>query len=111
MRTGLYCLLGLIVKSTVVDVVIDSINIRKQVTIITSAHNEVVHFITENLHRGATVYDARGAYTGAAQVVILSVLSRREAMLLRNFIRRADSKAFLTIVNSSETLGKGFRSL
>ena len=111
MRTGLYCLLGLIVKSTVVDVVIDSINIRKQVTIITSAHSEVLRFITETLHRGATVYDAKGAYTGADQVVILSVLSRREAMLLRNFIRKTDPKAFLTIVNSSETLGKGFRNL
>lgn len=111
MRTGLYCLLGLIVKSTVVDLVIDSINIRKQVTIITSAHEEVLHFITETLHRGATVYDAQGAYTHSKQVVILSVLSRREAMLLRNFIRSTDPRAFLTIVNSSETLGKGFRSL
>lgn len=110
-RTGLYCVLGLIVKSTMVDVVVDSIKIRKQVTIITNAHEAVLQFITETLHRGATVYDAKGAYTHAHQEVILTVLSRREAMLLRNFIRKADPKAFLTIVNSGETLGKGFRSL
>ncbi len=111
MKTGLYCVLGLILKSTVVDLVVDSIKIRKQVTIISSAHEAVLQFITETLHRGATVYDAKGAYTHAHQEVILTVLSRREAMLLRNFIRKTDPKAFLTIVNSGETLGKGFRSL
>ena len=110
-RTGLYCLLGLIVKSTVVDLVIDSINIRKQVTIITKAHEKVLEFITRRLNRGATLYKANGAYTHADETVILTVLSRREAMLLRNFIRQTDPRAFITIVNSSETLGKGFRSL
>ena len=110
-RTGLYCLLGLLVKSTVVDLVIDSLNTRKQVTIISSAHDAVLKFITEKLHRGATLYSACGAYTHKAEVVILTVLSRREAMLLRNFLRKTDPKAFLTIVNSSETIGKGFRAL
>lgn len=110
-KTGLYCVLGLIFKSTMVDLVVDSIKIRKQVTVISSAHDEVMRFITEILHRGATIYNAEGAYTHAHQKVILTVLSRREAMLLRNFIRKTDPRAFLTIVNSGETLGRGFRSL
>lgn len=110
-RTGLYCLLGLIIKSTVVDFVIDNLNTRKQVTIISHAHEAILAFITQKLNRGATIYAASGAYTHTAQTIILTVLSRREAMLLRNFIRKTDPQAFLTIVNSSETIGKGFRAL
>ncbi len=109
--TGLYCILGLLLKSTVVDLVIDNLNTRKQVTVITSAYREALAFIMERLHRGATLYQATGAYTHREEVVILTVLSRREAMLLRNFLRRTDPKAFLTIVNSSETIGNGFHSL
>lgn len=90
---------------------IDSLNTRKQVTIISHAHDAVLEFITKKLHRGATLYNACGAYTQSAEVVILTVLSRREAMLLRNFLRKTDPKAFLTIVNSSRTIGKGFRAL
>ena len=40
-----------------------------------------------------------------------TVLTRRQAVALRNHLRRADPTAFLTIVNSSEIVGKGFRSL
>lgn len=109
--TGLYCILGLVIKSTVVDSVIDNLNTRKHVTIISSAYEKILTYITVELKRGATTYEAAGAYTHNAQTVIMTVLSRREAMLLRNFIRATDPKAFLTIVNSSETIGKGFRAL
>ena len=37
--------------------------------------------------------------------------SRRQAGLLRDFLRREDPEAFLTIVNSSEIIGKGFQSV
>ena len=100
-RTGLYCVLGLLAKAFVVDGVIESINVRKKVTIVSSSPERITAFIRDSLHRGATIYDARGAYTGREEHVITTVLKRREAVLLRNFIRRADPKAFITIVNSS----------
>lgn len=63
------------------------------------------------LHRGATVYTAHGAFSGRDEQVITTVLNRREAVSLRNYIRRTDPGAFITIVNSSETIGKGFRAI
>lgn len=41
----------------------------------------------------------------------MTVLTRAEATRLRIFLRKLDPKAFLTIVNSSEIIGKGFRSI
>ena len=40
----------------------------------------------------------------------MTVLTRQQAQMLRNFIRVNDPHAFITIVNSSEIIGKGFLS-
>ena len=110
-KTGLYCVLGLAMKAFLVDSVIESMNLRKVVTVVSEESAEVKRFIVEELHRGATVYKAKGAYTGREEEVLTTVLTRRQAVALRNHIRRVDPKAFLTIVNSSEIVGKGFRAM
>ncbi len=110
-RTGLYCVLGLLAKAFVVDGVIEGINVRKKMTIVSRKSDQIVEYIMRNLHRGATMYTAHGAFSGKEVQAITTVLSRREAVSLRNFIRAADPDAFITIVNSSETIGKGFRAL
>ena len=111
MATGLYSFLGLIGKSFVVDGVIESINQRKVCTVVTSNPEDVTEYILEELHRSATIEEAQGAYTGKDLTVVMTVLTRREATLLRNFLRMNDNHAFITIVNSSEIIGKGFRAV
>lgn len=110
-KTALYCMLALIIKGFVLDSMIDGLNVRKQVTIITSHNDEVKEFIIKSLHRGATVYRATGAYTGQEEEIILTILSRRQTLALRNYLRSVDPKAFMSVVNSSETVGKGFMQL
>ena len=43
--------------------------------------------------------------------MLVPVLPRAEATRLRIYLRKIDPKAFITIVNSSEIIGKGFRSI
>lgn len=109
--TGLYCVLGLFAKSLVVDGVIENINQRKVCTVVSLESEKVKQFILEKLHRSATVEKAWGAYTGHEVEVLVTVLTRREATRLRNFLHNVDPKAFITIVSSSEIIGKGFRSV
>lgn len=109
--TGLYCILGLFGKSLVVDGVIENIHLRKVCTVVTVRPEAVQQFILHELKRSATVEQAYGAYTHRELSVIMTVLTRREAVRLRNFLRMTDPKAFITIVNSSEIIGKGFRSI
>ncbi len=110
-QTGLYCILGLLIKAFLLDNVIESINMRKLVTIVSKESKAIESFIMNQLHRGATISKACGAYTGQEKEVITTVLGRRQAVLLRNYIRTVDPEAFVTIVNSSETVGKGFRAV
>lgn len=110
-KTGLYCILGMILKSTVVDTAIESLNLRKVCTVICSCPDEIKAFITQDLKRSATEQQAMGAYSKQPERVLMTVLTRGEAARLRNYLHRKDPKAFMTIVNSSEIIGKGFRSI
>ena len=110
-RTGMYCILGMVLKCTVVDSAIESLNLRKVCTVISQHSQEVEKFIIEELHRSATEQPAYGAYTHRRERVLVTVLTRSEAARLRIFLRKNDPSAFITIVNSSEIIGKGFRSI
>ena len=110
-QTGLYCILGMILKSTVVDSAIESLNLRKVCTVVTQNPDPVRAFIVHKLNRSATEQLASGAYTHEQTHVLMTVLTRHQAAMLRNFLRATDPHAFITIVNSSEIIGKGFRAI
>ena len=100
----------MILKSTVVDSAIESLNLRKVCTVVTSNPDGIRKFIVEELHRSATEERATGAFTHEEKWALMTVLTRQQAQMLRNFIRVHDPHAFITIVNSSEIIGKGFLS-
>jgi uncharacterized membrane-anchored protein YitT (DUF2179 family) len=109
METGIFCVLGLIIKSVMVDMVLENINTHKCFHIITSHPEKIVDYITVNLKRGATELHGEGAYTHEGRTVILTVINRREAVLLRREVKRVDPTAFILITNTGEIIGKGFR--
>ena len=108
-ETGLYSCCGLMAKSLVIDGVIENINLCKFFTIITDTPELICDFIQIELNRSATITPAEGAYTGKKKFVVLTVVNRHQAVLLRNFIKKESPKSFLMITNSSEIIGKGFR--
>ena len=111
METGLFSILGLIIKSLFMDLVLDNLMTRKCFQIITSDPDPIEAFIMETLHRGATRLHGEGVYTHEGKTVLLAVVSRHEAVLLRNFIRKQDPAAFMIITSSTEIIGKGFRGV
>lgn len=108
-QTGLFSFTGLMAKSLVIDSVIENINLCKYFTIVCDDPQPICDFIIHELNRSATVYKAEGAYQHQERTIILSVMKRRQAVLLRNFVRRNQPTAFIAITNSSEIIGKGFR--
>ena len=110
-KTGLYSLLGLIMRSALIDNFIESFNRAKYFHVVTSNATCICDFIQNDLQRGATIVNATGAFTGDDKYIILTVLSPSQAVKLRNFIKEHDPKAFLLISNTSEIIGKGFHSV
>ena len=108
MQAGLCSLLGLALKSVLVDSAIESLNRRKAFFVITSDPEHVCDYVTHTLVRGATVWTAQGAYTHDVHHVVLTVLSRGQAVALRRHLKQVDPHAFMIVANSSEIFGKGF---
>ena len=105
---GLLSVLGLLLKGIIVDIIIQAMNTDKLFIIITTKPTEVGHFIRDDLNRSATVFDGVGLYKGIDRSIFLLVLSPREAPKFRTFIKMIDPGSFITIVNTSKIIGKGF---
>lgn len=110
-KTGLYSLFGLIMRSALIDNFIESFNRSKYFHVVTSNATCICDFIQNDLQRGATIVNATGAFTWDDKYIILTVLSPSQAVKLRNFIKEHDPKAFLLVSNTSEIIGKGFHSV
>ena len=111
METGLFSVLGLIIKALFVDLVMDNLRVKKCFQIITSHPEPIEDYIMKELHRGATQLHGEGVYTHEGKTVLLTVVSRHEAVLLRDFIKENDPGAFMIITSSTEIIGNGFRGV
>lgn len=111
METGLLSFLGLILKSTIVDMAIESMNLCKYFTVICDNAEPINKYIVHELKRSATVCDAKGAFSGQNKKIILTVMNRSQAVQLRQFIHKEQPTAFILITNTSEIIGRGFRGL
>lgn len=110
-QTGLFSLLGLTIKSLLVDSVIESINMCKYFNVVCKEPEPICDFIVNTLHRSATICEAKGAFTQNQKYIVFTVLNRQEAVKLRMFIKATDSTAFILITNTSEIIGKGFHTV
>ena len=108
-KTGLYSLLGLTIRSFMVDTFIENFNLSKYFNVVCDDPEPICAFIVHELNRSASVFHATGAYSDKA--IVLTALNRTQAVRLRNFIKMTDPKAFILISNTSEIIGKGFHSI
>ena len=110
-ETGLFSILGLMVKALLIDLVLENIKTNKCFHIITSSPEPILHYIVENMHRGATILHGEGAYTHENRTVLLTVVNRTQAVRLRSFAKEVDPRCFILITNTGEIIGKGFRGV
>lgn len=105
---GLFGLLSAIVVGLLVDKFIAGFNPVKQVFIVTSKEKLVVDFIMKEINRGCTILSGKGGFTGGDTSVIYTVLSSRQFVTLKNFVKENNPDAFVTVTESTEALGEGF---
>ena len=110
-ETGMFSILGLFLKAFVVDSVIESINLCKFFSIVTSKPTEICDFIIKELHHSSTVVDGEGAFSHQDKKVVLTAVRRGEAIRLRQRCKQIDPHCFMFITNTSEIIGKGFTSV
>ena len=100
-KTVVLSILGTYFNGIVLDHFIFDNNIKRRVCIITKKEEELRQFIIHDLHSGATIYEAIGAYKMEKRHEIITIVDKGEYQKLMKFINQEDPKAFITVYNVS----------
>ena len=101
-KTVVLSVLGTYVNGIVLDYFIFDQNVKRRVCIITKKEEELRQFIINNLHSGATIYEAIGAYNFEKHNEIITIVDKREYQALMNYISSSDPEAFITVYKVSD---------
>ncbi len=107
----LYSLIVIFITGKVIDVVLEGFSYEKTLFIVSDKYEEIASKILDDLNRGGTFIEAKGMYKKDEKKIIFVNVTRREVAILQDFINQIDPDAFVTVIEASEILGKGFRSL
>lgn len=100
-KTVVLSVLGTYFNGIILDHFIFDQNRKRRVCIITGKEEELRQFIIQELHSGATVYEAIGAYNLEKHNEIITIVDKSEYQKLMKFINEIDPKAFITVYNVS----------
>lgn len=103
-KTLVLSILGTYFNGLVLDHCIFGSTIKKRVCIISQKEKEIRDFILYDLHSGATLYKAYGAYSGNEHTEINTIVDKNEYMKLINFVTKVDPKAFVTVYAVTEMM-------
>jgi uncharacterized membrane-anchored protein YitT (DUF2179 family) len=110
-RIPLYSWVTIFITGKIIDMIIEGVGSDKAVYIISDHYDEIRNKIIHEMNRGGTYLRGEGMYNGSEKKIIYTIVDRKELILLQKYVHEIDPKAFMTVVDSTETLGEGFRSL
>ena len=110
-ESAMYSLIAMYVTTKVVDLVLYGIDNACLCYIISESTEEITREIVSGpLHRGVTLLEGRGAYSGAHRDVMMCVIKRQQIGQLKRLVRNVDEKAFFIVTNAKNVFGNGFES-
>ena len=101
-KTVVLSVLGTYFNGIILDHFIFNHNVKRRVCIITKKEEELRHFIINDLHSGATIYESIGAYNLEKHNEIITIVDKSEYQKLMNYINREDPHAFITVYTVSD---------
>ena len=101
-KTVVLSVLGTYFNGIVLDHFIFDHNIKRRVCIITKKEEKLRQFIVHDLHSGATIYEAIGAYNMEKRNEIITIVDKGEYQKLMKYINQEDPEAFITVYTVSD---------
>lgn len=96
-KTVVLSVIGTYFNGIVLDYFIFGQNEKKRVCIVSQKTEEVRQFILHELHSGATIYEAKGAYNMEPRVEIITIVDKQEYQKLMRYMNNNDPDAFMTV--------------
>jgi len=98
---------AMFIASRVTTFVIDGIDHRRAILIVTNQKETLSHALMDALGRGITILDSHGAYTGHANSMLYCVISKHQLQQLKMIVKKVDPEAFFTIITVNGVYGRG----
>ena len=111
-ESAMYSMVAMYVTTKMVDLALYGIDNACLCYIISEKTDEITEEIVSGaLHRGVTLLDGKGAYSGAHRDVIMCVIKRQQIGQLKHLVRGHDERAFFIVTNAKNVFGNGFESI
>lgn len=101
-KTVVLSVLGTYFGGMIVDNFIFGIHIKRRVCIISKELDAITDFVLYELHSGATLGEIIGAYDRERKMELITIVDKNEYRRLMDYVRKVDSKAFVTVYSVSE---------
>jgi uncharacterized membrane-anchored protein YitT (DUF2179 family) len=105
---ALFSIVTIFVSTKLIDVIQEGVNYGKAFFIISEKSEEIADAIINDVDRGVTSLYGKGMYTKRDKDVLYCIVSRRQVVYVKNKILGIDPKAFISIGDVREVVGKGF---
>lgn len=101
---ALLTLVGIYAGGKVIDT-IHTNHVKLTLMIVTKKGDELKQNLLSNLYRGMTIIDGEGAYSGAKQKILMTVITRYQLTDVKTIINEVDPNAFVNITQTTEVIG------
>lgn len=101
-------LISMFISANITDKVVEGINRKKTVFIVSYKSDEIAQSILEEVGRGATLLSGKGAFTRQNKQVIFVVVSLTQISQIKALVQEADPQAFMIVQDAAEVMGRGF---
>lgn len=101
----------LYVGTKIMDFIVEGLNPKKAVTIVSNEQNKIAEQVNTIMERGVTVLYGRGYYTNSDKELLYIVISKQEVSVLKKIVKSVDKDAFITIHDVRDVFGEGFVEL
>lgn len=105
---ALLTVLSLYIGTKAMDVMIEGLNPKKAVTIISQNPDPIAKMLDEDIGRGVTILNGRGYYSKRETDVLYCVINKLQLTRTKRMIKKIDEQAFVVVHDVRDVLGNGF---
>ena len=108
-EVALYAAIAIYVSMVVMDRAIYGGDEATLVYIISEKRELIARRMMKEVNVGATMIQAKGAYSNETTEVIMCVMKKQTLVKVRNILKQTDSGAFMIVSSANEVFGQGFK--
>ena len=108
-EVALYAAIAIYVSTVVMDRAIYGGDEDTLVYIISEKRELIARRMMKEVNVGATMIQAKGAYSNETTEVIMCVMKKQTLVKVRNILKQTDSGAFMIVSSANEVFGQGFK--